>query len=243
MSVESVPVPGREDARARGARAVRERLARWRDLPEADLQAGPETARFIVVGLESTGLDPRVDRVTAIGAVTVENRRIVLGRSFYARLGEPASAAGASGLARVAAHADRGSEGADPAQPLLGFLEFAGKTPLVAYHAAFVEAMIRNATRASLGERFRRVWIDLAELAPDLLGDAGGRGDDLDGWLERFGIEADGERDAATDALASAQLFLVALARAQAARWRVGQTVRRPDAGRWLRRAGALGCG
>jgi DNA polymerase-3 subunit epsilon len=126
---------------------------------------------------------------------------------------------------------------------LLAFLEFVGKTPLVTYHAAFVEAMIRKAMRAYLGERFRRVWLDLAELAPELLGNDRHRRSDLDGWLERFGIEAHRRHDAAYDALASAQLPLVVLAQAEAAQMRVGQMVRSPDASRWLRRVGGLGCG
>ena len=231
-----------EGSLVRGADGVRERLARWRDLPEADLQAAPGMARFIVVDVEPTGFDPRVDRMGAIGAVTVENRRIMLGRSFHASLGEPNSAVSGNGLAPVRAHGDRG-EGGDPTQALLAFLEFVGKTPLVTYHAAFVEAMIRKATRAYLGERFRRVRLDLAELAPDLLGNDGHRRSDLDGWLERFGIEAHRRHDAACDALASAQLLLVVLAQAEAAHMRVGQMVRSPDASRWLRRVGGLGCG
>jgi DNA polymerase-3 subunit epsilon len=103
--------------------------------------------------------------------------------------------------------------------------------------------MIRKATRTYLGERFRRVWLDLAELAPDLLGADGHRRNDLDGWLERFGIEVHRRHDAACDALACAQLLLVVLAQAEAAQWRVGQMVRSPDASRWLRRVGGLGCG
>jgi hypothetical protein len=43
--------------------------------------------------------------------------------------------------------------------------------------------------------------------------------------------------------LACAQLLLVVLAQAEAAQWRVGQMVRSPDASRWLRRVGGLGCG
>ena len=242
MSVETVLMPRLAGTLVRGAGSVRERLARWRDLPEADLQAAPGTARFIVVDVEPSGLDLRVDRVGAIGAVTVENRRIVLGRSFYASLGEPPSAASENGLAPVEAHVGPGESG-DPTQALLAFLEFVGKTPLVAYHAAFVEAMIRKATRAYLGEQFRRVWLDLAELAPDLLGNAGRRCNDLDGWLQRFGIEVHRRHDAACDALASAQLLLVVLARAEAARWRVGQMAQSPDASRWLRGVGGLGCG
>jgi DNA polymerase-3 subunit epsilon len=242
MSIESVLAPRLDGTMVHGAGSMRERLARWRGLPEADLQAAPGMARFIVVDVEPTGFDPRVDRVGAIGAVTVENRRIVRGRSFYASLGEPNSAASENGLAPVRAPGDRG-EGGDPTQALLAFLEFVGKTPLVTYHAAFVEAMIRKATRAYLGERFRRVWLDLAELAPDLLGNDGHRRSDLDGWLERFGIEAHRRHDAACDALASAQLLLVVLAQAEAAQMRVGQMVRSPDASRWLRRVGGLGCG
>ena len=120
-------------------------------------------------------------------------------------------------------------------EALLAFLEFAGKAPLVGFHAGFDDALIRRAMREVLGEPYERRWIDLAQLAPELLpGDARAR-THLDAWLERFGIEVFSRHDAAADALATAQLLLALLPRADA---RGLATVEAmlwdPGAARWL---------
>jgi DNA polymerase III subunit epsilon len=189
------------------------RLARWRALPEPDLRSPAAEARFVVADVEATGLDVDRDRLIAIGAVTVEAARIDLGRSFYAVLRQSV----ASSRENILVHGIGGTaqrEGEDPADGLLAFLEFAGKAPLVGFHAGFDAALIRRAMRVSLGEPFARPWIDLAQLAPELVpGEAHARRH-LDAWLERFGIEAFSRHDAAADALATAQLFLVLLAHA-----------------------------
>lgn len=193
------------------AQAVR--LERWRALPEPDLRASPSAARLVVADVEATGLDVRRDRLLAIGAVTVEAARIDLGRSFYCVLRQ----AEASSRENILVHGIGGAAqraGEDAAEALLAFLEFTGKAPLVGFHAGFDDALIRRAMRECLGEPCRRRWIDLAELAPRLLPGAGRARQDLDAWLERFGIEVFHRHDAVADALATAQLFLALLPRA-----------------------------
>jgi hypothetical protein len=44
MSIESVLAPRLDGTMVHGAGSMRERLARWRGLPEADLQAAPGMA-------------------------------------------------------------------------------------------------------------------------------------------------------------------------------------------------------
>jgi len=189
------------------------RLERWQALPEPDLRAAPSAARFVVVDVETTGLDLRRDRLIAVGAVTVEAARIDLGRSFYRVLRQTE----ASSRENILVHGIGGAvqrAGAEPAEALLAFLEFAGKAPLVGFHAALDDALLRRAMREFLGEPWRRHWIDLAQLAPELVpGEARARRD-LDAWLERFGIEAFSRHDAAADALATAQLLLALFPRA-----------------------------
>jgi DNA polymerase-3 subunit epsilon len=219
------PAPLAPDARAR--------LERWRKLPAAPQDAPVAGARFVVADVEATGLDMRNDRLIAIGAVTVEAGRIDLGRSFYTVLRQPT----ASSRDNILVHGIGGTqqrEGEDPVEALLAFLEFAGRAPLVGYHAAFDAAMIRRAMLEHLGEAFKGPWVDLAYVAPELVRTAGVRHKGLDAWLARFGIEVFSRHDAVADALATAQLLLAVLAHAERKPLRVAELLRDPEATRWL---------
>ena len=212
---------------------ARARLDRWLGLPAAPVDAAPAAARFVVADVESTGLDMRTDRLIAIGAVTVEAGRIDLSRSFYKVLRQPA----ASSRDNILLHGIGGTqqrEGEDPIEALLAFLEFAGRAPLVAYHAAFDATMIRKATLEYLGETFKPPWIDLAYVAPELIRTEGVRHKGLDAWLQRFGIEVFSRHDAVADALATAQLLLAVLAHAEPRPRRVAELLWDPEATRWL---------
>ncbi len=217
------------------APSAAQRLARWRALPEPDLGAAPAATRFVVVDVESTGLDLRADRLIAIGAVTIDAARIDLGRAFYAILRQPES----SHRENILVHGIGGTqqrEGEDPVEALLAFLEFAGKAPLVGYHSAFDDGMLGKATREFLATPFARPWIDLAYLAPDLLPDEARKRKHLDAWLELFGIEVFSRHDAIADALATAQLLLAVLARAGTPPRQVKDMLWDPEAARWFGR-------
>jgi DNA polymerase-3 subunit epsilon len=210
------------------------RLGRWRALAEPDLRAPPAAARFVVADVEATGLDVQRDRLIAIGAVTVEAARIDLGRSFYVVLRQPEASSRENILVHgIGGTAQRG--GNDPAEALLAFLEFAGKAPLVGFHAAFDNALIRRAMREFVGEPWERQWIDLAQLAPELIPEEARARQHLDAWLERFGIEVFNRHDAAADALATAQLLLALLPRAAERRVATVEAMLwDPGAARWL---------
>jgi DNA polymerase-3 subunit epsilon len=150
-----------------------ERLARWRAMPEPDPRSTLEVARLIVVDIESTGLDPNADRLRAIGAMTVQGEKIHLGRSVQATLGEPESSQ------RNGALVD-GTGIVSERDAMLAFLEFAGKAPLVGYNVEFVDGMIRRAAAQHLGEYYRPRWIDLADLARQLVPDQMRRRTSLD---------------------------------------------------------------
>jgi DNA polymerase-3 subunit epsilon len=217
------------------APAAAARLDRWRALPGPDLSAAPTATRFVVVDVESTGLDLRADRLIAIGALTVDAARVDLGRAFYTILRQPES----SSRENILVHGIGGTqqrEGEDPVEALLAFLEFAGKAPLVGYHAAFDNGMIAKATAELLGMSFERPWIDLAYLAPDLVPAEARRRRHLDAWLELFGIEVFSRHDAIADALATAQLLLAVLARAAVPPARVSEMLWDPEAARWFGR-------
>lgn len=164
--------------------------------------------RFVAVDVESSGLDPRNDRLLAIGAIAVSNSRLECGETFYALLRQDA----ASSDENILLHGIGGTaqtSGEEPAEALLRFLEFVGKSPLIGFHARFDESMIARAAGAHLGERFRRVWLDVALLAPALFPERAARLKHLDDWAAAFRIVNIRRHDALADALVTAQLFQV----------------------------------
>lgn len=170
--------------------------------------------RCVVVDVETTGLDLFSDRLIAIGAVTVENRTIRLGSGFEVVLRQPA----ASARANILVHGIDGTTqmaGLEPAAAILRFFDYAERAPLVGFQADFDRVMIDRAARAALGHVPSTVWLDLAYLAPALFAESGvvvpRR---LDEWTQRFGIENHARHNALADALATAQLLQIVLARA-----------------------------
>ena len=200
-----------------------ERLADWRRRPAVKLDAPHSDARYVVVDVETSGLDMKRDRLIAIGAVAVVDARIDPGDSFAAVLRQDV----VSSKENILIHgigAQAQSEGRDPADALLGFLDYIGKSPLVAYHAFFDQAMIAKALRATLGAQIRQPWIDLAWVLPALFAEHGNRGHleyhapaALDDWLRLFAIENIMRHNAVADAYATAQLLQMAIAAGQSA--------------------------
>ena len=183
------------------------RLDAWRALPNPPDVPASE-ARWVVIDVESSGLDPRRDSLIAVGAVAVVARRIALGQSYYRVLRQELPSA----TDNILVHRIGGSEqleGADPREALIGLLEFAGKAPCAGYNAPFDAAMLERAAHTWLGERLRLTWLDLAWLAPAVARGTAGPRQALDVWLEAFGIPSAARHNALGDALATAQLLLV----------------------------------
>jgi DNA polymerase III subunit epsilon len=190
----------------------RQRLAAWVALKEAPLDVSAMRASFVVVDVETSGLDAARDRLLAIGAVRIELGKIIVAPSHYCVLRQERS----SDHDNILVHQISSSEqfgGLDPIEALLGFLEFAGKRQLVGYNAAFDESVLRRAIRKFLDQPFRRAWLDLADLAPAIHTDTPPRAS-LDYWLRRYGLEPSQRHHALADALATAQLFQILLAEA-----------------------------
>jgi DNA polymerase III subunit epsilon len=177
------------------------RIDQWNALPDA------EGTRIVVVDVETTGLDLVRDTLISIGAVAVVNGRIALGDSFSVVLQQDIVSRHENILIHgISGEAQRA--GMPPADALLDFLEYLGKSPLAAFHVAFDETMIRRAMRSYLGFSFRHRWLDMAYVLPALWPERRLR--TLDEWAEHFFIHNDARHNALADALATAQLLLVA---------------------------------
>lgn len=188
------------------------RIEVWSQLPEADLAVDASLGRWVVVDVETSGLNPITERLISIGAIGVRDAAVDVADSFEVVLRQEHASTGDN----IEVHGIGGQEqraGDDPAEALVRFLEFVGKSPLVAYHAGFDATVLERALKAGLGLPFRRRWLDLADVAPIAWpGRATGPG--LDGWLEPLGIPMAYRHRAIVDCLATAQLLCAVLRQA-----------------------------
>lgn len=174
-----------------------------------------DDGRWVVLDVESSGLDPQRDRLLAIAAVGLHRRAggapsIVLADSFEVVLQQP-TVHPAEGLDRgnILVHGigvGAQAQGTAPAQALAAFAQWAGTAPLLGWQVAFDQALLQRAMRAVLGRRLANPWIDLADVARVLRPDVRGRA--LDDWLAALDIRCARRHQAAADALATAELLL-----------------------------------
>ena len=187
----------------------------WRARPRVPEATALAATRFVVLDVETTGLNPRRDRLLSIGAVPVERLRLVPGGTFTVLLQNEAP----STRENIVVHGltpARQAAGEPRAQALGRFLEFLGKAPCVAFHADFDRAVLERALHEELGVRLPNPWLDLAALAPALVPQARLAQATLDDWLAHFRIPVHARHDAVHDAYAAAELLLLLLARARA---------------------------
>ncbi|EJN37516.1 DNA polymerase III, alpha subunit (gram-positive type) [Pseudomonas sp. GM84] len=193
--------------------ALRERLAR---LPKpAPLGVcSLREQRWVVLDLETSGLNPSRDQVLSIGAVAIEDGAIDFSQQFERTLHRPTQKTNASvlihGLGPSALAA-----GCDPAEALLDLLEFIGASPVLAFHAPFDQRMLARALKQSLGYRLQQHFLDVAELAPMLNPDTVLREAGLDDWVARFDLHIEERHHASADAQVTAELALILLSQAR----------------------------
>jgi len=204
---------GRAPALAAGQQHA---LAAYRALPAVASTTPIAALQFIVSDVETTGLHPYSDRLISIGAVPLRQGKICLGQGFEVIFRQ----AQASAKANILIHGIDGTTqraGLPHADAMLRFLDYAGKAPLVGFHAGFDRVMINRAAQTALGEKPSNTWLDLAYLTPTVFGESGARPElSLDDWLQRLDIRNYARHNALADALATAQLLQIVLARAAA---------------------------
>jgi len=165
--------------------------------------------RWVVLDVETSGLDAARDRLLAIAAIAVRvdwpRRRLAvdLGDSFEVVLRQDAP----SSRENILLHGigvQRQREGVPAAQALRAFCDYAGAAPLLAFHAAFDRTLIGRYAAAA-GERAEVPWLDIEHLCavthPQV------RARSLDEWLAAFGIRCVQRHQAIADALAECELL------------------------------------
>ena len=170
--------------------------------------------RWVVLDLETTGLNLTKDHVLSIGAVAIEDGAIDFRQQFERTLQYPQVKLGPSvlihgiGPSAIAA-------GSDPAEALVDLMEYLGDSPVLAFHAPFDQHMLGRALKDHLGFKLQHPFLDVADIAPLLCPQAHFRESGLDDWIDWFKLEVFERHHASADALATAELALILFSRAR----------------------------
>ena len=120
-----------------------------------------EQVRFIVLDSETTGLDPRKDRIVTIGAIAVANHEILIEDSFEAllKVQHNSSAVTVHGVTREESRA-----GVDEPVALENFLRYLGDGVIVGHHIGHDVATFNAGYERHFGFRLENPSLDTMSL-------------------------------------------------------------------------------
>jgi DNA polymerase III subunit epsilon len=180
----------------------------WRKPAPVDEQ------RWVVLDVETSGLDARRDRLLAIAAIAVQvdwaRKRVAVAPGDSIELvlrQDEASSHDNILLHGIGMQSQR--QGQEPAAALGAFVAFAGHSPLLAFHSAFDEAVIKRHLQMHAGALPKyplpNPWADIEHLCAVTHEKVRARA--LDEWLAHFGIHCAARHQAAADTLAECELL------------------------------------
>jgi len=198
-------------------------------------------SRWVMLDVETSGLDPQRDRLLAIAAIALRvdwsRRRLTidLGDSFEVVLQQQQVTSAKDNILLHGIGVQRQRDGMAPDRALEAFAGFAWNSPLLAFHAAFDQTLIDRHTRLHLGRTLPNPWVDIEHLCAVTHEKVRARS--LDEWMAHFGIECAVRHQAAADTLAECELLLRVWPRvaAQCTSWRDVERLARQQ--RWIARA------
>jgi DNA polymerase-3 subunit epsilon len=179
--------------------------ATWHDETTID------RVRFVVLDSETTGLNPRADRIITIGAVAVQNGEIQLDDSFEAllKLKRNTGAVTVHGVTR-----DESRSGMEEPEALEIFLDYLKDGVIVGHHIGHDVATFNAAYERLWGFQMSNRSLDTMDLTLHLekAGAFSGRPQirkfTLDALCDLFGVVPHDRHTAAGDAFITAQVFL-----------------------------------
>ena len=169
-----------------------------------------DEVRFVVLDSETTGLDPRKDKIITIGAVAVIGGDIRLDDSFEVMLQLAYNNASVTvhGITREEAAA-----GMEEREAVALFLDYLGDGVIVGHHIGHDIEALSCACERHGWERVTNRSLDTMDLTLLLERDGGfegremAQGFSLDGLCDMFGIVAHDRHTAGGDALLTALVF------------------------------------
>jgi DNA polymerase-3 subunit epsilon len=174
-------------------------------------QTPVSAVRFVVLDSETTGLDPRRDRLITIGAVAVEDGEIRLDDSFEVllKMDYNHSSVTVHGITR-----DEASEGMDEPEALELFLDYLRDGVIVGHHIGHDVQTLNAGYERHWGFQLKNRALDTMDLTLHLNDDGAfadrpmAQGFTLDALSEMFGIPPHDRHTAGGDAFITAQVFL-----------------------------------
>lgn len=172
-----------------------------------------DDSRWLVVDAETTGLDVRRDDLVALAAVAVHidwaarRAAIVPGDSFEVVVRGDRPTPDRANILLHGIGLQQQRAGLPPGEALQAFAAFAGRSPLLAFHSAFDEAILDRAFRLHLSSKLASPWVDIEHLCTALQRERP-QGSSLDAWMAHFGIVCAQRHQAAADAMAEAEVLL-----------------------------------
>lgn len=190
--------------------------------------------RWIVVDVETSGMDVSSDELISIGAVAMHEDGHVLPGDSMEIVVRQGTASSRENILVHGVGVEAQMNGVDPRKAIGMFLEYVSTAPMLAFHAPFDRGFLARVIKFYVNQPFDNPWLDLAELAPALYPALNLRS--LDEWLGRFGIPVSARHSAASDAFATALLAsrLLPEARRQGAP-SFGKMMKLARNARWLR--------
>ena len=166
--------------------------------------------RFVVLDTETTGLDPKRDRLITIGAVAVADGEIRLEDSFEAllKLDYNRSSVTLHGITR-----DETEEGLEEAEALELFAGYLRDGVIVGHHIGHDVQTLNVGYERHFKKQLRNLALDTMDLTLYLKDDGMfadrpmAQGFTLDGLCEMFGIAPHDRHTAGGDAFITAQIF------------------------------------
>jgi DNA polymerase III subunit epsilon len=208
---------------------------------QALLGRGPavDEQRWVVLDVETSGLDPTRARLLAIAAIAVRvdwpagRMAIDIGDSFEVVLGQDQ----VSSRDNILLHGigeQRQRDGLPIADGMQAFARFVGHSPLLAFHSAFDETLISRYSREHLGAPLPNPWVDIEQLCAVTHPQSRARA--LDDWMTQFGIACAQRHQAAADTLAECEVLarIWPLVARECRSWR--EVRRLADRHRWVAR-------
>jgi DNA polymerase-3 subunit epsilon len=170
-----------------------------------------DEVRFVVLDSETTGLNPRVDRMVTIGAVAVRSGEILLDDAFDALLemAENTPAVTVHGITR-----DEARGGLAEPDAVAAFLEYLRDGVIVGHHIGHDIATLDAACERWWGFRTTNRSLDTMDLTLHLERDGAFAGRPpirhftLDALCDLFGVIPHDRHTAGGDAFLTAQVFL-----------------------------------
>jgi|SRR5688572_16105040 len=169
------------------------------------------SVRFVVLDSETTGLNPRTDRIISIGAVAVSGGEIVLDDAFDAlvKVPENTSAVTVHGITR-----DEARAGLEESEALERFLDYLRDGVIVGHHIGHDISTLDAGYERGWGFTLLNRSLDTMDLTLHLERDGAFqdrppiRHYTLDSLCEMCGVEPHDRHTASGDAFLTAQVFL-----------------------------------